>query len=99
MLLLLTSKDIDEFEMDSQEKSKLTNFYGRKEKTLDRPLFTHPNEYEPSSFSFILKSKIADSVDSASLTPVYKRNYKLKGIKCLNDKEYSALLSKYNKKT
>lgn len=89
MLLLLTSKDIDEFELDSQENSKVSNFFGRKEHALDRPLYTHHSEFEPSSFSFILNSKIADS---ESLTPVYKRNYKLKGIKCLSDKQYSSLL-------
>ena len=90
MLLFLTGKDIDEFEIDSQEKSKISNYYGRKEKLLDRPIFTHHSDYEPSTFSFILNSKIKDS---ESLTPVYKRNYKLKGIKCLSDKEYSSLLS------
>ena len=75
MLLLLTMNDISEFEMDSQEKSKLSNYYGHKGKLLDRPVFTHHSEYEPSSFSFILNSKIKDS---ESMTPVYKRNYKIK---------------------
>ena len=44
---------------------------------------------DEGSFTFILKDNIASDI-----TPIYKRNYKLKGIKCLGDIQYNKFLKK-----
>ena len=75
------------FDEESREKSKVNNYYGQTGFTIDRPIFTHHSDYEGSTFTFILKDNIASDINT-----IYKRNYKLKGIKCLSDKQYNLII-------
>lgn len=87
MILLLSEQDLNRFSEDSNEHSKVTNYFGQKGKILERPLYgidSSSSHEDPSSFQFIFNKKVMQE----PVIPIYKRNHKIKGIKCLNDKQY-----------
>ena len=87
MILLLSDKDMQLYEEEeSREKSKVSNYFNRSEQILDRPLYGFHGHEDSTDINFILNDRLRES--KSDLTPVYNRNIILKGIKCMQDKQF-----------
>ena len=85
MILTLLESDFIDFE--NSDKNKLTNFFNLKDVNIERPLYENNNdEYEGS---LLVKELLLPTLE---IEPIYKKNIKIKRIKCLDDKIYKQLL-------
>tara|TARA_A100001015_G_scaffold161175_1_gene179172 strand:- start:3046 stop:3315 length:270 start_codon:yes stop_codon:yes gene_type:complete len=89
MILFLSESDFNKF--DEKDNNKISNFFNLKDKNIERPLYKE-NEQD-TEISFIVKDFLNPSYD-LDLEPVYKKNIRIKDIKCLDDNIYKYLLNK-----
>ena len=88
MLFIISPDNFDKYE--SNVDNKIHNFYNLKHK-IDRPkiynnLTDDENNYDDGKDLFILNTILKPRINIDDLKQVYKKNKKLKSIKCIDDK-------------
>ena len=81
----------NEFEKFDNETSNQINDYYKTNKNIIRPIFNNNNDEEDEYLDdkFIIKQFLKPITNDNELKQVYKKNKKLKSIKCLDEKTYN----------
>ena len=89
MILFLSELDFENF--NNEKDNKISNFYKLKGEMITRPPYGSQKD-DDTSTTFIIKEFLNPSLPQ--LEPVYKKNKKIKSIKCLDDSTYKCFIIK-----
>ena len=86
MIFIISPKEFDKFDNDT---SNQINDYYKINKRVIRPVYNNFNDDEDYlDDKFIIKQFLRPNVNENELKHVYKKNKKLKSIKCLDENTY-----------